>query len=192
LATGLLYGAAFFEGLQSTTFEYLRNIVTPKEAKERLRLMQRTDPSVSILCENIFVTNNKKDWQVSHSTVKHLQVSLCIDESQSLDFLDGMNPFCMWRVHIKSDIKFSEQAQARIDHESRTLKTERKAARNYEFDRETRSKPIVSLNCNHHSLLISENKPWWTRSGVFLIANLFGLTALIRSQLAHAADLQEH
>lgn len=110
-AAGFFYGAAFVEGLWSKTFEYLRNIVTPKEAKERLEKMKKTNPTITIKCKNVYrqATDGFLRTQVSRTTFKDVPVKNCMDRSASLDFLDGMKPSLMWRVRIlKPEITLSQ------------------------------------------------------------------------------------
>jgi len=64
--------------------------------------------------------------------------------------------------------------------------------RRHKIDEYAEARIECELDLDTNCMLVSDKKPWWSHSGVFLIANVFGLTPLIRYRLAYAADLSEY
>jgi len=97
----------------------------------------------------------------------------------------------MWRVHINHSI-YTADVGDDLDDASARLAHRCRMERRHQIDEYVEARIERELDLDTHCILVSEKKPWWSHTGVFLIANVFGLTPLIRYRLAYTADLSEY
>jgi len=94
----------------------------------------------------------------------------------------------MLRVIVQENVKFDADPKKLIlrtsDHERWSMNFDRKS----EFDSGTGCEVKTGFDCKKDNLLVCEKKPWWASKRIFVLANIFGLSPLIRKKLAVTAD----
>lgn len=65
-------------------------------------------------------------------------------------------------------------------------------SRQSEVDRGTGCEVKTGFDSKKDNLLVCEKQPWWASKKLFVLANIFGLSPLIRKKLAVTADQQDY